>query len=232
MSEQNLDEIVNAVTQQVLEALRAGDAADTPETEGKEKLLIVGEKECVPEALCRNAVLYGMEDYRTAGNILRYQRIVITQLTINELADIALGRPTDEASGVVVEALLNGVEVVMLEKALPHRKYAGKGSTSLYHLLESYARTIQVFGVRLLGNQLHREQPALLETKPPKFQKPAVSAPRGKARPNIGRLITEATAHAMIDGGTDAVHIPADAIVTPSARDAFAQAQIAVIKDA
>lgn len=230
MNQTDLELIVNQVTQQVLTALNQGTERPAPCQEGLSKVLVVGQARSeLPEELRRDAVLFDIEDYRANRNVLRYDRVVIAGLNITQLADIAQGRIGDEASCAVLHALLNGVETLILEDALSFRKFAGKGSTALYQLLESYAQTLQVFGVKPVGRKQagRRELPP---AKPPKFKAPAVTAPRGSAQPNAGRLVTEAEALALLKEGTP-VHLPAGAILTPSARDVFAQAGAELVGD-
>lgn len=222
----DLEYIVNMVTQQVMAAM-ARDSTSTPQTEGLAKILVVGGGAPLPQSLCGNSVCLDMEDYCTNRNILRYDRVVITALSATQLADIAQARVSDDVTEAVFHALLNGVETLMLEEALFFRKYAGKGSTALYSLLEGYARTLQVFGVKLAAR---RAEPVEEPVKPPKFAAPPVQVPRGTATPNTSCLITEARALELVRaGGT--VHIPADAIVTPSARDVLAQAGAEWVRD-
>lgn len=230
MNEVYLQQLVEAVTKQVLTALQS-EAQVTAANEGKEKLLVIGDPSRLPEHLVKNAVVCPLEDYKKAKNILRYQRVIIETLTLSQLADIAMGRDADAGSCAVTQALLNGVDVWMLETALPHRKCAGKGSSSFYQMLEGYVRTLQVFGIKLLGEDklcLPVERPAV----PPKFQAPSAPVPKGTARPNEGCLITEELATKMLDQVQDAILLPAGAILTPSARDVFTRARIEIRREA
>ena len=219
MNELNVQQLVEAVTKQVLAAIEAGGQAAAAK-EGKEKILVIGDPSHVPEVLIRNAAVYPLEDYKTARNSLG-------KLTLAQLADIALGRDGDAVSCAAVQALLNGVEVWMLEEALPHRKCAGKGSSSLYQMLEGYVRTLQVFGVKLADrDKLCR--PAEKPAAPPKFQAPAPAVPKGTACPNSGRLITETMALEMLEQAGETVRLARGTILTPSARDVFTRARVTV----
>lgn len=225
MDQMQLDAIVSQVTQQVLAALQQQVCAGAPREEGLRKALVVGgTSDQIPQELAQDTVFYDLEDYRTNQNILRYDQIILVKLNITQLSDIAHGRIGDEVSCAVLHGLLNGVETVMLEDALSFRKFAGKGSTALYHLLESFAQTLQVFGVKPVG----RKRLAGVEpppAKPPKYKAPTLVAPKGSAQPNAGRLVTEAEAMAMVKSG-QSVQLPAGTIVTPAAKDVFAQAGI------
>lgn len=220
MNPSELEHIVNLVTQQVLAAMGQTGDRPCPQLDGLSRLLVVGSSNApLPEELCRDAVVLDLEDYRQHQNILRYDRVIITALDTTQLADIALGRAADEVTCAVLQALLSGIDTYMLESALSFRRYAGRGSTALYRLLENYARTLEVFGVKMAGQT---PKQVLAEPKPPKFKAPAVVAPKGSGMPNASRLITEAEAGELLKQGTP-VSIPAGAIVTPLARDLFAR---------
>ena len=105
--------------------------------------------------------------------------------------------------------------------------FAGKGSNGLYALLEGYVRTLQTFGVKLLG-QAALVMPVVVPVKPPKYQAPAPEPVRGSAKPNCQRLITETDAVALAAEAEGSVCIPVDAILTPSARDVFTRARLEI----
>ncbi len=226
MNEQDMNALVAEVSRLVLAQLqKQTDAAQAEE--GKDHYLVVGDIAAVPELLARGAVLHGLQEYEANGNILRYRKVLITKLTLVQLADIAQGRNADAGSCAVVHALLNGVDVVMLETALPHRQFAGKGSNGLYALLESYVRTLQTFGVKLLSSEKLVE-PKVIPAKPPKYQAPAPEPARGSVRPNNHQLITEEQAQVLAVNATQTVCIPEHAILTPSARDVFTRARLEI----
>lgn len=226
MNRTELEQLVNLVTQQVLSAMQGEEDCPCPATQGMSRALVIGGgAERIPQELRHNFLLLDTQDYETHQNVLRYDRVIITALTFSQLADIALGRAGDPSSCAVIRALLEGIDVFMLENSLPFRAYSGKGSTALYHLLEGYAQTLQIFGVKLYK---HKTVPELPEAKPPKYQAPAVEVPLGTAVPNANRLVTEAAALAMVKQGSP-LRIPSSSILTPSARDVFSQAGITLI---
>ena len=226
MNGPDVQKIVEEVTRLVLDQMQKQQTA-VEATEGMEHCLVVGDISAVPEKLGQGRALHPLEEYERCGNILRYRRVIVTGLTLIQLADIAQGRPGDSGSCAVVSALLSGVDVVMPETALPHRKFAGKGSNGLYALLEGYVRTLQTFGVKLLGQEA-LAVPTAVPVKPPKYQAPAPEPVRGSARPNSQRLITETDAVALAAEAEGSVCIPVDAILTPSARDVFTRARLEI----
>lgn len=229
MKESELEQLVEMVTRQVLAAVRHVDQVAAID-EGRERLLVIGDPSCIPAHIVKNAVVCSMKEYEEIHNILRYQRVIIETLTLAQLSDIASGRDSDVICCAVLQALLNGVDVWMLETALPHKKYAGKASTSLYQMLESYVKKIQVFGVKMIsGEQFVQKED--IPPKPARFQTFPAPAPRKTGKPNIECLITETIALKMVEQKTDEIVLPANAILTPSAKDVFTRARITIRKD-
>ena len=227
MNELEMERLVESVLQRVLSSMGTTPAAPSCD-EGKPRYLVIGNPDGVPGKLQGQAVLIP-GDEAACANILRYQKVIIEHLELIQLVDIAQGRPSDAACCAVLQALLNGIEVVLLETALPHRAYAGKSSTGLYALLEGYVRSIQAFGVKLLTRERMAE-PAVKPVRPPKYQAPPPAPAATSAKPNAERLITESIALSMAAAAEGTVCIAPDAILTPSARDVFAAARLTVTR--
>ena len=226
MDQNELQKIISLVTQQVMAAMDQKGCSLA--AENCDQVLVVGCADAVPKDLRRDMTLIDLEDYRTHKDIWRYKRVVVTKLNMTQLADIALGRPTDEASCAVVYALLSGVEVIMLEDALTFRRFKDKGSNALYNTLEKYAKTLSVFGVKTYRPKSNIVVPG---AKLAKFAQQTPAVPRGSAMPNVGKLVTETDARLLIMAQGSPVHIPVGAIITPLARDVFAHAGVEVIRD-
>ena len=96
MNQNELEKIISFVTQQVMAAMEKNGCSEIADE--CDMVLVVGCADKVPKDLCREKKLMDLEDYRTHKDIERYKRVVVTKLNITQLADIALGRPTDEAS--------------------------------------------------------------------------------------------------------------------------------------
>lgn len=225
MNQNELEKIISLVTQQVMAAMEKNGCTEI--ADDSDTVLVVGCADKVPKDLSRDKVLTDLEDYRTHKDILRYKQVVVTKLNITQLADIALGRPTDEAACAVTYALLSGVEVIMLEDALTFRRFKDKGSNALYNTLEKYAKTLSVYGVKTYRSKSNIVVPG---AKPAKFAQ-QTAVPKGSAMPNIGKLVTETDARLLIMAQGNPVRIPVGAIITPLARDVFAHAGVEVIRD-
>ncbi len=225
MDQKQYDELVRLVTDQVVRVLSQGGGC--PAEEGREKVLAAGDPALVPPELAEGRVVCPLEDYKAHRNILRYSRVVITDLTLTELSDIALGRDAGVKQCAVLQALLQGVDVFLWEEGLPFKTWSGRGSKVLHSLLSGYVQTLRTFGVKPAKQWKPEPVP---EARPPKFQAPAVEVPAGTARPNAQRLVTEDGARALVKSGGP-VALARDAIVTPAAWDVLRAAGVEIVKE-
>lgn len=226
MNEKELQTMIEQVVREVLAGRQAEEAAD----DGRPKALVIGEREKAPKQLTDGFVVCPLSEYENSGNILRYKRVIITELTLLELSDISLGRPGSPAACAVLQALLNGIETALLESGLPYKKYSGRCSTKLYAVLENNVKTLQSFGVKTYtAERLKDREPE--PGRPARFARKEIPTPRGSAQPNPEKLITEEKARQMLPGCSGSVHLPSGAILTPSARDVFQRAKIEIVKD-
>lgn len=224
-----MDEVLmRQIVEAVMRELQGGQPPALACTEGMDKLLVVGDMDAVPCDIAGEYELFPVEDYVRYKNIHRYQKILITQLSMTQMSDIAQGRDGSPEACAVINGLLNGLEVCITEAAFPHRKYAGKSSSRLYEVIENNARMMQSFGVKLLKESRITANPA--PVKPPKYQAPPVVVPAGSACVNSDKLITEDAARSMTAGGEKEVYLAKGAIVTPLAWDIFRQKGVTVTR--
>ena len=147
----SIESIVSAVTERVLAVLEQSQDTVCPKDEGKPKYLYFGDALNLPQKWKLEAELLSETDYQKYGNILRYQRVVISEMDPVDLADISIARPTSVLARAVWEALLNGIEVLLMESALSHRRYSGHACPALYRMMEGHVNTLQTYGVRLIS---------------------------------------------------------------------------------
>ncbi len=222
MDEMMIQQIVEAV----LKEMGAGPSASCC-AEGSCKMLVIGDVADVPAHVAQGCQCLTIQDYIQNKNINRYEKVMITELTMTQLSDVAQGRDGSPESCAIVHALLSGIDVLMIEKALLHRKYSGKGSSRLYQTIENNVKLIQSYGVKMLKEQIHQ---TLEPPKPPKFQAPKLQVPKGNAQTNEDRVITEGIAQVIAARSQGTAYISKDAIVTPSAWDVFKAKGLQVVR--
>ena len=220
MAEINIEELIRAVTQQVLSSLEGAGPEAPCVREGSRRILTIGRGGNVSEKVCPDASFLEIEDYEAHQDILRYDGVLIRSLTLNQLVDLAQGRAPDPSCCAVVQALLQNVDIQMLETALPHRKYASKIRTPFYQKLENDVKQLQMYGIRLV-----KQAGNARGTNVPLIKSPSYTC-------HEDRLITEDVAMQMVQDATAGeIHLGAGTILTPSAKDVFARAKVRILKD-
>ena len=107
-----------------------------------------GPKDPLPEGILTGAAIYDIEDFKAERNVLKYDQVIITKLSLAQLSDAANGKTGDPVANAIIYALLEGVDVLMTGCALCYRKFAGKGSSAFYNMYEQFAKKLQIYGVK------------------------------------------------------------------------------------
>lgn len=230
MSEMSIDDIVTLITKQVMETIaqkKQGECtSDCPVESVRKKVLLIGNREVLPEGILTGAAIFDIEDFKAERNVLKYDQVIITKLSLTQLADAATGRTGDPVANAIIYALLEGVDVLLTGCALCYRKFAGKGSSAFYNMYEQYAKKLQIYGVKLLDSNL---QLKVQEAVPPKYTSKPAAAHMPVLPPQDSRLITESDALRLASGAKDQVVLPANSILTPLAKDVFTRSKLKVV---
>jgi len=210
MPDMSREQLIELVTREVMKLV--GDSTE-PESDDKSGLpcaLVIGSADKLPVSVKNKYNLCGIECYTCEEDITKFEKIYITELSLTELADIALGRNTRAVQCAVITGLLNGSEIFLLDCALTFRKLSANASRGFYQLLEGYVRTLQSFGIKLVSGQTPIDKYTVRSS-------PSDDLPEG--------IITEALAISMVLKSSDTVILlRKGTVVTPSAKDVFLHA--------
>lgn len=138
-----------------------------------------------------------------------YDRILLGTTEVNTLHDLAHGRNPKE--GALMDYVMMGLVVEVLEEGLVHRGCAATSPPALAKLHEGHVRRMQELGIGLCV--LNRPGAKGRETE---------TARR--------RLIREADVKALAAQGMRTLEIPAGTIITPLAADAIRNHNIEVLR--
>lgn len=201
--EMSNEQLVELITHEVKKAL-SSVVENEPPISGR-TALIIGDVERLPMSIREKYSFCGIEAYEKCGDISRFECIYVTRLSTAELADFALGRGTRRVQCALVNAMLCGKDVFILESAFEHRSFAASCSRAFYKMLEGYVFTLQSFGVKILREQF--------------FGK---ALPRDIIAENSAdKVITEAKAVKLVGEGGEKIRLLKGTVITPSARDVF-----------
>lgn len=83
-------------------------------------------------------------------DILGYQGIIITELTVAMLSHLALSSPINEEECLIMKALLQDKPVYVLEEGIEYRRYKKNAHKALYTLLMEYEDKIKKYGIKCI----------------------------------------------------------------------------------
>lgn len=210
MPDMSREQLIDLVTREVLRALGGNPLEQEVDRSSLPQILVIGCPDLLPKNIRDRYNPVALDAYTCPGDIEHFEKVYITELTVLELADIALGRPTHSVQCAVISALLCGKEICLMESALPHRKLSAKASRGFYQLLEGYVRTLQHFGISLVTAQSP-------------IDKYVAHGAAGTDLPD--GVITEAIARDIVGKKSEAVlYFRRGTVFTPSARDVFLHA--------
>lgn len=207
MPELSKEQLIELVTREVMRVMGDSVEAEPEYREGVPDVLLIGSRDKLPVNIRNKYNIFTIESYTCEEDIEKFEKIYITELSLTELADIALGRNTRAVQCAVISGLLRGKDINLLDCALEFRKLSTTASRGFYQLLEGYVRTLQSFGIKLINGQTPIDKYTVRSA-------PGDDLPEG--------IITEALAVSMIEKGTDSVILlKKGTVVTPSAKDVF-----------
>lgn len=208
MSDFERERLIEIITREVIKSLN-GAAREPNKNEGP-AFLAIGPADLLPKSVREQHRICSVDRCTCPEKIGEFEAIYITQLSIAELADIALGRDTRPNQNAVISGMLFGVPIYLMDSALPHRKLAARCNRGFYQLLEGYVRTLQGFGITLISGQVPADR------TDGTFQTHA-ELPTG--------VVTEAVARGILEKNDDSeLTFRKGTVFTPSARDVFLHA--------
>ncbi|MCI1722123.1 MAG: hypothetical protein LKM35_06340 [Lachnospiraceae bacterium] len=206
----NRDEIVELITREVMREMgkqKAG-AAGIP---GLPSILVIGDIDRLPDRLSGLYAPVGISQYGGPEDSVNYKAVYITELKTDELVEMALGRSAHPASCAVVNALLRGIPVYLMDSAIEHRRFKNTAKMGFYHLLEGYVHSLQNYGVILMSGQV---------AAPAAAQDAVLAADQFTCG-----LINEAKARSIVSTKDDECLVfEKGTILTPTAKDIFLHA--------
>lgn len=207
MADISNEQLVELITREILR-ITGAEPEPVNSDPNAPKALLVGDRKNLPKNVASKYNFTVVDKSLSVDDVAKYECLYIAGITLTELADIALGRSVGANDSTVISALFAGKQVYLCTNSLPHRKYKQTASKGFYQIAEGYVRTLQSFGVELVG-----------------AVSPAQKYISGAAADIPEGIITESVAKNLIKNSDSEIIIARKGtVVTPSAKDAFLHA--------
>lgn len=218
------EELVEIITREVMSILNTGQegsggvSGKSGSLPAKPGALVLGPATKLPPEVSAGFDIYGVDDYVLHGDIHKYCCVYITEISLAQLSDIALGRDERPYQCAISKAILSGKTVYLSAEALAYRQFASTANKAYYDMLTGYEQKIIGFGVSVISVA----KPADAVTTGRKDQ----NDQRQQAFDCTDKVVTGKKAEELCDKLKGVVNLPQGTILTPLAKDAFGAAKI------
>ncbi|MFD3446725.1 hypothetical protein ACFDTO_19185 [Microbacteriaceae bacterium 4G12] len=208
----NIDRLIETITKEVYRRL-----VEMEETAKQTAVIMSSEKQPLLEQKIKAKVNIAYYHH----DICDADIVIIPDLSIPMLANLANGLSSVPEEHFVLSKLLEGKRVVIVRERMQHRMHKETAPPLLYKLYESYEQKLMDFGMEMVSFanlfQLadseceKRGEPVAVPKDLPKEQLQAVTLDK--------KLITEADLQKLFLSKVQEIHILQNSIITPLAND-------------
>jgi ethanolamine utilization protein len=151
------EDLIKIITEEVLRRLKIDIR------EEYRKVLFIGkedEKYKYSSAISDWSNIVFTREYK---DIDPFQTIIFPFLSNRDLVDISLGKEESLVSSMVIEGIMKGKKIIILDEGIYFRKFKESSNVNFYSMLEEYIEKIKSFGVIIskgedLMNHINNEE--------------------------------------------------------------------------
>lgn len=196
---------------------------------GSNRVCVIGD---LPED---NYSSQGIEFVTSASYSSDDDMILVTTMSPTMLANLANGMAKTREEEIILDRLLNGKKVFILEDAYEYQRYRRVAYKALFHLYQDYEMKLRNFGIQVIHNPVEIYKENVYYSKRQYQQFADQTYKNGNDEPNtiIGKvdwrkkhlLLEKDFMNSRLDRNR-VVLITEDCIITPMARDYIREHQI------
>lgn len=91
-----------------------------------------------------------MDFYEESTNIDPYERILVPEINLNDFIDIAQGKSNSHQAKIIIDGILRGKEVVIIEEGMDYIKYKDICQPGFLEYLQGLEVQLKNFGIKLM----------------------------------------------------------------------------------
>ena len=210
------DKMVSLIVEEVLDKLK-----ETPTINNHKKKAVVfqnGNLDCFYNVLGREYELISYETSVKEGDAL-----IIPKLTLTMMANLANLNSSKDEETFVLEMLMKGKRIFILEQGLEYRRYKDTAPKQLYNKFLNFEKQLLNYGIEILSENLnvssyHKEE---------SLEKYAETI---KSEKITKKVITEGDVRRLHEKGENLVILGEKTILTPLAKDFVRMNHMEIIK--
>lgn len=206
----NIEKLVDYLTKEVVKNLNL-------DVEKKEKLLVIDSKKDNKEIKSDKFKIVYLNDLEQL-NIDDFSHMIISSFTLNQLANVSMGRSDDQITSIIIEGILKSKSIFILNDGVEYHKFKNTSNENFYNMIEDYEKNIVSFGIKFIDEK----DIDLIGGENKEVVKETYSIDN--------KIITESILEKMYRSGNKDINIRNNAIITPLAKDYIRINNINIIK--
>ncbi|MGO1478195.1 hypothetical protein [Senegalia sp. (in: firmicutes)] len=210
LDKMNIEKLVDYLTKEVVKNLNL-------DVEKKEKLLVIDSKKDNKEIKSDKFKIVYLNDLEQL-NIDDFSHMIISSFTLNQLANVSMGRSDDQITSIIIEGILKSKSIFILNDGVEYHKFKNTSNENFYNMIEDYEKNIVSFGIKFIDEK----DIDLIGGENKEVVKETYSIDN--------KIITESILEKMYRSGNKDINIRNNAIITPLAKDYIRINNINIIK--
>jgi len=146
--------------------------------------------------------------------------IVLSSLSNKNLSYICEGADVGEVPSIIIEGLLLGKEIIIIEEGIDYRKYLNSSNKVFYEMLRNKEKALTTFGIKVIKKK------SLASYLNKKVKHASCLSTGDVFR---GKLMTEEHVKYFHQDGFTEVNVTSGVIITPLAKDYIQKNNISVV---
>ncbi|MGO1369290.1 MAG: hypothetical protein ACTHVE_04620 [Senegalia sp. (in: firmicutes)] len=218
LDKMNIEKLVDYLTKEVVKNLNL-------DVEKKEKLLVIDSKKDNKEIKSDKFKIVYLNDLEQL-NIDDFSHMIISSFTLNQLANVSMGRSDDQITSIIIEGILKSKSIFILNDGVEYHKFKNTSNENFYNMIEDYEKNIVSFGIKFID-----EKDIDLIGGENKGKEKRIYNSDNQDRYEIeNKIITESILEKIYRSGHKDISIRNNAIITPLAKDYIRINNINIIK--
>lgn len=215
MNSMDTKELIEYITKEVMKRIQNTNTDKL--NERKDKILTVDISiENVLEKVKEDFYIDHLEDLNEDVVVDSYKYILIGSMTNKELVNIALGLPNDKISSIIIDFILRGKRVYVLNEGIKYHKYKDSSNIPFYNMMKSYEERLETFGINFVNE---KEISGLFADNMRAKESVDENVDKNNQYVIKEKIVTESLIRQIHQGGYTEVVTNKATIITPLAKD-------------
>lgn len=171
-------------------------------------------------------------DWRENDGIESFDYIVVPDLSNKDLVNLANGAGQNKVCKIVVDAILQGKKVIVLEEGICYRKFKDTANENFFNMFKSYEEKIVSFGIEIVAKRdliKYLDHGDCKETMQNRSQKTEKLETKQGVEINT-KVVSERNIEKLLSTGHKTIYVNKKSIITPLAIDFIRTNDINVIR--